>query len=90
MTQPFFSAQGRVLVVNGNAVQIFEYAGDAEAQAQADLVSPSGASIGTSMVSWTGTPHFFKRGKLIALYVGEDENTLNALRQTLGEQFAGG
>lgn len=36
------------------------------------------------------TPHFYRSGNVIALYVGDDAATLAALERALGPQFAGG
>jgi hypothetical protein len=42
------------------------------------------------MVSWMDTPHFYKTGKIIVLYVGSDTTVLELLEGVLGPQFAGG
>ena len=88
--QPFFSVKGQILNVNGNMVQVFEYTSMEEAEAQAALVALDGSSIGTHMATWMGRPNFFKAGKIIALYVGEEALTLDHLSQALGLPFAGG
>jgi len=88
--QPFFSVTARILKVNGEDVQVFEYAYASTADAQAARVSNTGSTVGTSMISWVNTPHFFKKGGLIVLYVGRNQSTLDALKRVLGEQFAGG
>jgi hypothetical protein len=87
--QPFFSAKGKVISLSGEHVQVFEYPSAAEAEAQAALVSSNGRSVGAAKPHWLGPPHFFKRGKLIALYLGDDAKTLEALEAELGPQFAG-
>ncbi len=90
MTQPFFSVDGMVIVVNGADVQVFEYADAAAAEAEAALVSPDGSSVGTSMVGWVAPPHFYRAEKLIVLYVGDSETVTDVLESVLGQQFAGG
>ena len=89
VAQPFFSVRGRALTVNGEQVQVFEYAKAAAAEREARLVDPSGSSVGTSMMSWVGPPHFYKSGRLIVLYVGGDQDVIKALESALGPQFAG-
>jgi hypothetical protein len=89
LSQPFFSAPGQILLVNGQEVQLFTYEDTAVAEAEAAEVAPSG-SIGTNMVSWIATPHFYRNQNIIALYVGDDEATLVALQSAFGPQFAGG
>lgn len=88
--QPFFTPQGQVITVDGQDVQVFEYSTAAGAKAEADLVSPDGTSVGTSMMTWIATPHFYKSGRLIVLYVGDLSDTITILNGALGPQFAGG
>ena len=87
--QPFFSAKGKVINLSGEHVQVFEYPSATEAEAEAALVSPNGRTVGAAKPHWLGPPHFFKRGKIIALYLGDDAKTLKALEAQLGPQFAG-
>jgi hypothetical protein len=75
--------------MNGADLQAFEYE-SAEAMAkEAALVAPDGGSVGTSMVDWIDTPHFYKAGRIIVLYVGSDQAALDLLDKLLGAQFAG-
>ncbi len=90
LQQSFFSVEARILKVNGEDVQVFEYPYASTADAQAARVSSTGSTVGTSMISWVNTPHFFKKSGLIVLYVGKNQSILDALKKTLGEQFAGG
>ena len=96
----FFAPQGQLLTVNGERVETFEFASAEEADAAADGVSASGSSISrvdsetdlgvASSILWEKPPHFYKAGKLIALYVGCDSDVINVLQETMGPQFAGG
>lgn len=87
--QEFFSVKGRIMVVNGEDVQVFEYQNEATARAQVELVSSDGTTIGTTIVLWVAPPHFYQRGRLVVLYVGENPEVLAALQAALGAQFAG-
>ncbi len=89
MTQPFFSVNGSIIVVNGGDVQVFEYADAIAAEVEAALVSPDGSSVGTTMVRWVAPPHFYRVEKLIVLYVGDSETVTDVLESVLGQQFAG-
>ena len=90
ISQPFFTPEGSVIIVNGADVQVFEYESAEAMENEASQVAPDGGSIGTSMVTWMDTPHFYKAGRIIALYVGSDTTILGLLEQMLGPQFAGG
>lgn len=87
--QPFFSVIGRSLQVDGEDVQVFEYPDAAAADAQAAQVSPTGTGIGTTRIHWIGPPHFYKKGRLLVLYIGDNDIVLSALETVLGPQFAG-
>ena len=88
--QPFLSVNGQVIQVNGVDVQVFEYADEVARQAESDVISPDGSSIGTTMALWVDQPNFWARGRVIALDVGKDQATLNLLGGVLGEPIASG
>ena len=89
VSQPFFTPEGQLLTVNGQAVQVFEFASSEEADNVAATISADGSSIGTSMVGWLAPPHFYKGGKLIVIYVGSDGDVIDVLQEAMGSQFAG-
>jgi len=89
ISQPFFTVKGQVIQVNSQDAQVFEYADEAAADAEAELVALDGSSVGTTMVTWVGSPHFYSAGRLIVLYVGDDAATIDLLETVLGPQFAG-
>jgi hypothetical protein len=89
ISQPFFSVKGRTITVNGGGVQVFEYGDASAAASEAKLVSPDGEVVDKSRVGWVAPPHFFKKGKLIVLYVGDNVTITKALETVLGAQFAG-
>jgi hypothetical protein len=88
--QAFFSVIGTSVNINGESVQVFEYDSAETMESDAVLVDASGSPIGTSMVTWMATPHFYKKGRILVLYVGDNAGTLEVLEGVLGTQFAGG
>jgi Tol biopolymer transport system component len=88
--QPFFFVTGQIVVVDGEEVQVFEYPDSAAAAADAALISPDASSVGTSIMNWMRTPHFYSKDRLIALYVGENDSITAALADVLGEPIAEG
>jgi hypothetical protein len=87
--QPFFSVTGKMIKVHGEDVQIFAYVNVAVAEAEAAPISRDGMAVGTRKIFWVGPPHFFKREKLLVLYVGDNAKVLKTLEAVLGQQFAG-
>ncbi len=90
VTQPFFAVTGQLFKVFDGEVQVFEFESEIAAKEQAAQVSPDGGSVGTSMMSWMATPHFYHEGKWLVLYVGDDRAIIDLLETVLGPQFAGG
>lgn len=89
VSQVFFSVEGQTLTVDEDQIQVFEYDDVAAAAAEAELVSEDGTSVGTNMITWVAPPHFYRSGRLIVLYLGENADTLRLLESLLGPQFAG-
>jgi len=86
--QPFLSATGTLVTINGTDVQVFEYADEAAAQADATKLTDTLAGRGTAMISWVASPHAYRAGRVIVLYVGDDPALLKLLQDVLGAPFA--
>src|SRR6266545_4184929 len=84
ITQDFFSVEGQTVKVNGADLQVFEYENAPAMEKDASQVAPDGGSIGTSMVTWIDTPHFYKAGRIIVLYLGNDQTILGLLNKAMG------
>ena len=87
--QAFLNAQGQIIKVNDADVQVFEYESADALEADAAQISPDGGSTATTMITWMAPPHFFKSGRVLVLYVGDDSAVLDLLKSVLSEQFAG-
>jgi hypothetical protein len=90
VSQPFFTAQGQVIKLSGEDIQVFEYMSEEEPIKESMQVSSDGSSVGTTMISWIDTPHFYQTGKIIILYVGNNPEMIEILSEVIGPQFAGG
>lgn len=89
VSQPFFSVRGRIISVDGEQVQVFQYANAKSADRDAKKIEPDGSAIGTSTPMWIALPHFFKSATIIVLYLGQSSSVVKALEGELGPQFAG-
>ena len=69
-------------------VQVFAYADEATAAADAAGIGPNG-SPKTMMIHWIASPHFFRSGPVIVLYLGDDPAVIDLLTALLGSPFAG-
>lgn len=87
--QPFFSPPGVMLDVGGEDVQVFAYESEAARREESAAISADGTTIGTSQVHWIGTPRFWAGGRLLVLYLGDDETVREHLSAVLGSPIAG-
>jgi hypothetical protein len=88
---PIFRAPGQFVIVNGEEMQVYEFADEASAQAVREDTSAQGTDtiIGSPEVGWETPPHFFGAGRVIVLYSGDERDVLSALESVLGPQVAG-
>jgi hypothetical protein len=95
--ESFFDVEGRSVTVNGSAIQVFEYANTEAMEAEASCVSSEGFTITKEKgdigvgycVGWINPPHFYKAGRIIVIYIGDDDSIISLLENALGTQFAG-
>ena len=87
--QPFLGPLGSVIYVNNEEVQVYEYASKEELDADVAEIPADGSDFDTTIIVWHSPPHFYKKEKMIVLYLGKDKKVLNLLEAELGKQFAG-
>jgi hypothetical protein len=86
----YFSVNAQRVVVNGADVSVFAYPDVRRADADAALVSATGTRIGETSVFWIDTPNFYRRDRVIVLYVGRAPEVTKPLEAVMGPPFAGG
>jgi hypothetical protein len=85
LEQTFFGVAAQLIQINGNNVQVYEFADD-QAQSQASAtISQAGYVIGTTQIEWIDQPHFWAQECLLVLYVGQNEEIVSMLTSLLGE-----
>lgn len=86
----FFSVPAHTIRVNAGQVNAFVYQDAEAAGAEAALISQDGQPGPTGRVTWVSTPHFYRHGALIVLYVGCAAEIVEGLQATLGLPIAVG
>jgi hypothetical protein len=92
-TDGFLSVRRRPLWIGDEIISVYEYASHDAMEADAASIDRGGASISFPgrgvKISWVSFPYFFKDGKLIVNYVGDDAAILEFLNNNFGKPFAG-
>ncbi|GAC1561581.1 MAG: hypothetical protein NVS4B8_06290 [Herpetosiphon sp.] len=99
--QPFLRPVGTTLRLSGGPItqpsdiQSYNYddqehgtGGVKAAAADAQQIGPDG-NPRLMMISWLASPHFFRKERLIVIFVGDNPAVLKVLTDALGPQFAG-
>lgn len=90
VSQRPFSVSPEMAAVNGYEIFIFEFADPAAAQAEAGGLSPDGRAIDGRALAWELTPRFYRAGRFVVLFLGDEADVRQALEAVLGAQVAGG
>ncbi len=89
VTKPYLSVPGVVVQVNGQPVQLFQYADAAALAADVAGLAPNASSINGRPLVWPAAPHFWRKGGLLALAVSNDQSLVALISSVMGAQFAG-
>lgn len=85
------AAQAELVCVNGEEVRVYGYSSAEERAAAAARIDPNDPSnVGTAIIDWVGWPRFWERDRILVLYAGRDEATIDLLVSVMGDPFAVG
>ncbi|MBF6592255.1 MAG: hypothetical protein IVW57_17220 [Ktedonobacterales bacterium] len=97
-TSAFLRGADHRLTVNGESVDVFEYATTFSAGLDAGRIGADGTTISggfgpfggqAAIVDFIAPPHWFAQGRVIVLYVGRSTTLVALLTKVFGAQFAG-
>jgi len=83
---------GKQVILYDTEIVIYSYKNIEEMEKNASLVNEDASIINKEQpieIGWPKTPHFYKKGKVIVQYIGDDEQIITDLNEIMGEQFAG-
>lgn len=95
LSDSIFGVDAKLALAGDAEVQLYEFGDADQAKKASGRVSPDGGTItsadgqSVSSVRWIGPPHFYLRGNLITLYVGDSIEITEVLDSMAGEKFAG-
>ena len=88
--KPYFDVPARGLKINGSPVYCVAFTESKETDEFVATIAKDGRMIGEKKVEEEKTPHFFREGKVVALYLGDKQSTIEILEEVMGKQIAGG
>lgn len=91
--QDFLQAPRKRMSIDKTEIDIYLFGSNKKLEKEAGYISSDGCGYTNGSkslkVSWVSLPHFYKKGRLIVQYVGEDKKIISDLKDIFGEQFAG-
>ena len=87
--KPYFDMPARGLKINGSPVFFLEFANDSDVDEFVRKISADGMTIDGKSLNESKPPHFYRQGKVVVLYLGQKESTLEILETVLDPQIAG-
>ncbi|MDK2562341.1 hypothetical protein QOZ84_02180 [Romboutsia sedimentorum] len=84
---------GKQVTLYDTDVIIYSYEDNEEMEKEASTINKDASEINRTdnpiQIEWSKTPHFYKKGKIIVQYIGDDEKIISDLKEIVGDQFAG-
>ena len=92
--ESILQGQRKWLTIDENEnISVYLYENKEKMEKDSSYLSKDGFSYddgkGIKSISWTSHPHFFKKDNMIVLYVGENPEIINLLKEMMGLQFSG-
>jgi hypothetical protein len=79
----------RVVSLDGAEVWAMQYPTTASFRRIRSSVSPHGDEVGSAIINWGDAPRYYGSGRLLVMYFGDRQRTLEALELLLRPSFAG-
>lgn len=83
---------GKQVILYDTEIVVYSYENSEEMEKSASLLNEDASIINKEQpieIEWPKKPHFYKKGKIIVQYIGEDEEIVTDLDKIMGKQFAG-
>ena len=83
----YFTANKYAYKINNETVYVYEYEANDTDKLKEELnsISEGGNKIKGSTIEWKTKPHIYKKGRIISIYDGKNEDTLKLLSEILGD-----
>lgn len=86
----FLKGEATDININEEFVNVYEYKNSDQMEADLKTIRSDGSVVGGAIIEWLYTPHLYKNGNIIVLYVGENKEIKEMIQKLVGNQFAGG
>lgn len=82
-----FSVDAQLADVDAIQIRLYEYGDAASRAAEEATIAMDGWSVNHTPVEWIDDPHFWSKGRVIVLYLGDDPSAIELLTSVLGPEI---
>ena len=82
-----FRAERVLLLVGDVELRVYEYADESAREAISATIAADGWSVNQVQVEWIDAPHYWVEGRVIVLYLGDDADAIDIVREVLGDEY---
>lgn len=82
---------GKQYIFYDTTIVVYSYENNEEMESNSSFINEDASIINKELpieITYPKPPHFYKKGKIIVQYVGEDEKIVTDLNEIMGEPFA--
>ena len=80
----FPGARISLVCAQGTQIHVYEYPTEQARAATSRSIDAHGSPVGNSYIDWVGPPHFYARGRVLALVLTGDSNVNRRLTKIFG------
>lgn len=90
-TDSYFSVDSNTYEIDGDNLAVYEYGENDTEVMKTDInsITNEGAKINNKDVNWKSNPHVYKKGRVVAIYDGDNSKILDTLKNVLGDPILG-
>lgn len=91
MGKGYFTVDYDKYILDIGEFQVYEYTSEQKENIVTDLrtITKDGMVINGQKISWSSKPHYYKKGRIIVIYDGDNKDMLSLLENILGAPFIG-
>lgn len=89
--KPFFSVENTNYIINDEKFSVYQYNKDDKVKLEDDIksITDNGMKINDVNMNWNKAPHIYKKGRLLVIYLGDNEIVLTEAKEILGQPILG-
>lgn len=83
----FFDAPKFEVKINDNKISVYDYEEISTLEKDMSGITENGLVVSGTKVKWIKAPHYYKKGELLVIYDGDNNEVISVLNETMGNEI---